>query len=57
MKVDYLVWLKSGSCVEGRAESEAVDSLISTWQSRSTKQRAFACAPVGSSTPYSCKKK
>lgn len=42
MKVDYLVWLKSGSCVEGRAESEAVDSLISTWQSRSTKQRAFA---------------
>lgn len=42
MKVDYLVWLKSGSCVEGRTESEAVDNLISMWQSRSTKQKAFA---------------
>jgi hypothetical protein len=32
MKCDYLVWLKSGSCPEGRAEESEIDKLIVAWQ-------------------------
>ena len=35
MKVDYIVWLKSGRCVEGRAEESNVDYLIGRWRKRS----------------------
>lgn len=31
MKVDYIVWLKSGECISGTAEEKAIDALNDGW--------------------------
>lgn len=32
VKYDYVVWLKSGSCPEGRADETEIDKLIQAWE-------------------------
>ncbi|WP_312694106.1 hypothetical protein [Caproiciproducens sp.] len=41
MKVDYIVWLKSGQSVEACADEKVVDDLVNTWESTDERFRSI----------------